>query len=243
MPQTIALSLFRFASVPAQIWAFSQMGLSRPALSRLRNLQFYKMFGTGTGEGFTPVPNFGVYGLMSVWPDLEIACRRIEEAPVFARYRAHAEENCTLYLSAVSSRGAWDGKNPFETDESLPKAPLAVLTRATLRSSALRGFWSQVPEVEARIRDEVRGPLLFKIGMGEVPWLQQVTFSVWSSEEEMVRFAYRSEAHSEAIRNVRRGDWFREELYARFAITGAEGDWEGMSLPSRLGVQPVRAFA
>ncbi|MEM1275312.1 MAG: spheroidene monooxygenase [Pseudomonadota bacterium] len=243
MSQTIALSLFRFTSVRAQLWAFSQMGLSRPSLARLKDLQFFKMFGTGTGEGFTPVPNFGVYGLMTVWPNLEIAQQRIETASIFARYRAQAEETCTLFLSAVSSRGAWDGENPFAIDEALPRSPVAVLTRATLRSSALRGFWSQVPDIEARIRDEVKGPLLFKIGMGEVPWLQQVTFSIWTSEEEMVEFAYRSTAHREAIRNVRKGDWFREELYARFAVTGAEGAWEGIALPSQLGLQPIRAFA
>ncbi|MEM9370766.1 MAG: spheroidene monooxygenase [Pseudomonadota bacterium] len=237
--QTVALTLFRFAGLPARLWAFSQMGLSRPRLARLPDLEFFKMFGTGTGEGFTPIPNFSVYGLMTVWPDLDTARHRIAEARVFDRYRAVSSETCSLFLSAVSSRGAWDGKAPFGTETSLPRAPLAVLTRATLRMPALRSFWSHVPGIEGTIRQEIEGPLLFKIGMGEVPWLQQVTFSIWRSETEMVKFAYHSQHHREAIRQVRDGDWFREELYARFAVTGAEGDWEGKALAERLKPTPT----
>jgi hypothetical protein len=31
--------------------------------------------------------------------------------------------------------------------------------------------------------------------------------------------------HAEAIRSVRKGDWFREELYARFKVYNQIGNW------------------
>ncbi|MEM7670373.1 MAG: spheroidene monooxygenase, partial [Pseudomonadota bacterium] len=159
---------------------------------------------------------------------------------VFERYKKHSAEACTIYLSSVSSRGEWDSRAPFTVHtSSQPRAPIAVLTRSTLQLSALGGFWSHVSGIEDTIRDESRGPLLFKIGLGEVPWLQQVTFSIWRSEKEMIQFAYHSEHHRKAIRNVRERNWFREELYARFAVTAADGAWEGRALTEFLDPAPV----
>ena len=75
--------------------------------------------------------------------------------------------------------------------------------------------------------------MLFKIGIGEVPWLHQVTFSIWPDATRMDAFA-RTGPHAEAIRAVRRDGWFREELYARFALLGEEGTWGGTSPLNRL---------
>ena len=63
--------------------------------------------------------------------------------------------------------------------------------------------------------------------MGEVPGVQQVTFSIWPDMATMSRFAYRSAAHTKAIRAVSEGAVFKEELYARFAVLGTEGTWKG----------------
>jgi spheroidene monooxygenase len=42
----------------------------------------------------------------------------------------------------------------------------------------------------------------------------------------MARFS-RGCPHAEAVRAVREGDWFAEELYARFHVTGTAGTWGG----------------
>ena len=243
MSQTVALSLYRFRGV-GKAWAFAQMGLSRRSLARLPDLEFMKMFGTGTGEGFTPVPNFSVYALMTVWPDEPTARQRLAECAVFRRYRNRAAEAATVFLSPLSSRGEWSGRKPFQASGAAPPSPIAVLTRATLNKTALRGFWSNVPGIESTIRGE--DELLLKVGMGEVPWLQQVTFSIWQTEEAMKTFAYHSQSHREAIRRVREGGWFREELYARFAVSDAEGIWEGAPVLGRArasGYSAAKAFA
>ncbi len=232
--QAISISFFRFEGVFARLWAFAQMQFARRKLERIPEIGFYKLFGTGTGEGFTPVPNFGVYAVMATWPDLETARARVEGAQAFRDYRAHASESGTVYLSAVASRGRWDAREPFEVSQAEPAPrPIAVLTRATVRGRHLLRFWGRTPDISETVR--AQDHLRFKIGMGEVPWVQQVTFSIWDDPESMLAFAYRSSSHGEAVRRVRDGRWFKEELYARFRVLHWDGTWDGRD--------PLRALA
>ena len=71
--------------------------------------------------------------------------------------------------------------------------------------------------------------MLFKIGIGEVPLLHQITFSIWPDAATMDAFARAEGPHVQAVRAVRAGDWFREELFARFRVTGDTGSWMGSS--------------
>jgi spheroidene monooxygenase len=71
--------------------------------------------------------------------------------------------------------------------------------------------------------------VIFKIGIGEVPLLHQVTFSIWPDAEAMANFARGDGPHGRAIRAVREEGWFTEELYARFSIVDDWGTWEGKS--------------
>ena len=241
--QAISLSLFRFKSVKAKLWAFTQMQWARAPLRAEPDIGFFKLMGTGTREGFHPAPNFGVYAILATWPDLETARRRIADAPVFQRYRDTSSEDWTVYISAVSARGRWAGVAPFEVENGRqpePPAPIAVLTRATLKPKNVLAFWRHTPGIGADIRAQTELP--FKIGMGEVPWLHQVTFSIWDSPEAMRAFAYKSRPHADAIAAVRAGDWFKEELFARFQVLAAEGQWEGRK-PLRGLVEEPKAAA
>jgi len=197
------------------------------SLSRLPGAQFWKLCGSGTGEGFTPIPNTQVWAILTVWDDEAAARAGVETAPVYRRWRARASEEWTVYLSATSARGEWSGSVPFEAREHPTTGPIAVLTRATLKARALPWFWGRVPGIEAVIGDDPN--VLFKIGIGEVPWLHQVTFSIWPDVASMANFARRDGPHASAIRAVRDGNWFKEELYARFRVLGDEGAWGGSS--------------
>ncbi len=235
--QAVAISVFRFDGLLNRLWAFAQMQFARRKLRGLDGLGFFKLFGTGTGEGFTPVPNLGVYAVMTTWPSLQTARDRVAGAPVFADYRRHAAEHCTVYLSATSSRGLWDRREPFEVERAGEDGTIAVLTRATVKLRHVVSFWSHTPDISATVRDQPH--LLFKIGMGEVPWLQQVTFSIWDDAAAMKAFAYESRSHGEAVARVRRNGWFDEELYARFRVLACEGTWGGRSpLPALDGAAP-----
>ena len=221
----VTLSLHRFA-LRRLPWVLGQMGAARRPLARAPGLTFAKLCGSGTGEGFTPRPNPRVWAILAAWTSPEAARDGLARAP-FAPWRDRAEEAATLHLTPLSARGAWSGRAPFAPAAAPPNAPLAVLTRASVRPRGLRGFWRQEPAVSAAIGADPDA--LLKIGIGEVPLLHQVTFSVWPDAAAMRRFA-RAGAHAEAIRAVRRGGWFAEELYAHFALAAATGTWEGRDL-------------
>jgi spheroidene monooxygenase len=225
--QTVTLSLFRFGKVSDIVWMLGQMLAARGPLRALPELETFKLMGTGTREGFHPVPNFTVWGVLCTWPSPEVARSRIAETPVFQRFRDHAIENVTIYLSATRARGQWAGVRPFEVGEAPLNAAnekVAVLTRATIKPRHALSFWKQVPNISAQIPDQEA--LRFKIGLGEVPWLHQITFTIWDDKASMDAFAYQS-WHGEAVRAVREGGWFSEELFARFRVLGVEGRWEG----------------
>jgi spheroidene monooxygenase len=225
--QTTTISFFRFESTPAKLWAFSQMQFARGPLRRTPGVSFCKLMGSGTGESFHPKPNFSVYAILLIWPSHEAARFGLSHSAVLARYRNRSAESLTVVLQAQMARGLWDGAAPFqfEDESGYDAKPLGVLTRATLKTNILLDFWKTVPTVSDELAEE-RG-LLFKLGMGEVPWLQQVTFSIWKDEKDMYAFAYRSPAHREAIRLARHHQWFKEDLFARFRIVGVEGTWDG----------------
>ena len=221
--QITSLSVFRFAGPGARLWAFLQMLLARRAMARLPGVGFWKLFGSGVGEGFTPIPNTAVYGILATWRSGD-AARAGLGSQVFSRYRDRAEEHWTILMKATSARGQWDGRAPFSVSGE-SRGALAALTRATLRPRILWQFWKRVPTISAAIGQDRN--VAFKIGLGEVPWLHQVTFSIWPDAASMAEFARRDGPHAQAIRAVREGQWFAEELYARFDIVGSEGSWNG----------------
>lgn len=221
--QTVTLSLFRFDRAVSRLWVLGQMGAARFVLPRLAGLQFWKLCGSGTGEGFTPRPNWGTWAILAVWDSREAADAGLLQKP-FSQWRARADESCSLFLEPYSSRGAWAGVRPFAPEGTGPDGPIAAMTRATVKPARALRFWARVPDISARVGTDPN--VIFKIGIGELPFLHQVTFSVWPDEGAMAAFAHRG-PHAEAIRAVRAEGWFHEELYARFRIAGASGTWQG----------------
>lgn len=202
------------------------------ALARRRGLwsdsaRFVKLCGSGTEQGFTPRPNWQVWSIFAVWPDEARARHQIASHPVITRWRDHAADCWTVFLDPVSARGSWGGVNPFSDSPGLLRGgidgPVAAMTRASLRGQHALAFWRRVPDISRMIGDDPN--VLFKIGIGEVPLLHQVTFSVWPDTASMAAFAREDGPHAQAIRAVRAGDWFAEELYARFQVLGTDGRW------------------
>lgn len=226
--QTVSLTLHRFEGLGARLWAFGQMLFARRALARAEGIEFWKLLGSGTGEGFTPVPNTAVYAILAAWPDGVLARAQVAAAEPFLRYRARAREVWTVFLVPTSVRGSWGGRSPFVVGAAPAEGPLAALTRATVRPGRLAQFWARVPAISRRIGSDPN--VLLKIGVGEVPWLHQVTFSIWPDETSMAAFARSDGPHARAIRAVREGGWFAEELYARFRVIGEAGTWGGARL-------------
>ena len=228
MIQTVTLNFFRFGPISQRLWAFAQMGAARFSMPKIPGIGFWKLCGSGTGEGFTPIPNTAVYAVLSTWDDMGSA-RAGQTASVFQNYRKHADEAFTLYLSPTAARGSWSNQQPFRATPApdTPTGPIAALTRATVKPSVATRFWGRVPDISTVIGSDPN--VMFKIGIGEVPLLHQITFSILPDTDAMANFARRGGPHSEAIQAVRDEGWFSEELYARFHVLDAEGTWEGQT--------------
>ena len=226
MTQVVSISFFRFDTRAARLWALVMMGLARRPLARTPDIGFWKLCGSGGGVGFTPRINIDVIAILAVWPDAATARKHTTASAIFNRYRTRASEDWTVFLSTASVRGNWTGQTPFLVSNTGENGPMAVLTRATIKPSILRRFWARVPDISAKIAMDPH--VMFKIGIGETPLFQQITFSIWPDTASMTNFA-RTGPHAEAITSVRENDWFQEELYARFNVLSATGTWNGSS--------------
>ena len=232
--QTTTLSIFEFA--PAERpWAFVAMATARRRLSRTDGLRFHRMMGAGRGPGFSARPDFGRYGLLAVWNCREDAEQFLAGSRFMALYRHHAERITTWYLQPERADGAWDRDLPFAVPQPAPTTGgadaeepddtrgVAVLTRATIRLRRLPRFLRSVPPVSRELADAPG--LLYSIGIGELPWVRQATFSVWESAERMKEFAYGAEHHRQVIRRTREEGWYSEDLFARFRVIDRI-DWQ-----------------
>jgi hypothetical protein len=164
--------------------------------------------------------------LLAVWENVEVLENFFAYSSLMRLYRRHAEEIWTVRLQPVEVQGRWSGVNPFfPLAPPTTAGPIAVLTRATIRLSRLRAFWSAVPATSHAIAQA--DGLLASLGIGEAPLFRQATFSLWRSVGDMEAFAFRAPAHREAMRRTRAENWYREELFARFAPVASEGTWNG----------------
>lgn len=202
------------------------MGLSPAILADVPGLVFFKMLGSGGGNGFSIWPNFGVYGLLGVWEEEAAARTFFREHELMQAYEKKARNSWTVFLKTAKVHGRWDGEVPFIENTDYDKSrPLAVLTRATIRRKNLWQFWRFVPPVSRSMSQHRKG-LLFSVGIGELPLVQQATFSIWQNAEAMMDYAYRSHHHARVVKRTREVGWYAEELFARFHPYDSIGSWE-----------------
>jgi len=211
--------------------AFARMGWDRRV--RLRpGLRFAKLVGTGDGRTFTPRDADPLrWGLVSVWETSD-ASRGFDGDPVARGWGRISTEHLHVELQPLAARGRWSGVEPFgvpEPDDPVRWAgPVASLTRARIRPTHWRRFWSSVPPVSADLHT-VPG-LRLAVGIGEAPVGLQGTFSLWDSARELNRFAYRRPEHSAVVARTPLEGWYSEELFARFAVRSVSGTFAGADL-------------
>ena len=80
------------------------MLFARSHLNQIKGLEFYKLFGSGIGEGFTPIQNTRVYAILAVWENSETSKKGLREL-IFEKYRNISLEHWTLVLTTSSVRG------------------------------------------------------------------------------------------------------------------------------------------
>lgn len=239
MSQITTVTLLRYAGWRARAWIFTQMGrmpgwpLASP-LAGTAGLRFGRLLGSGAGNGFGLKPNLGVYAFVGHWDDRAAADRFFNDHPWWRANAARTSERATFFLEPTLTHGEWGGQRPFvaQPEKHDPAAPVAVITRATIRPAKLADFWRYVPRTSAAVYDHPERRL--SIGVGEYPVFMQATFSVWTTGSAMRNFAYRAEHHKEVVRLTRERDWYSEEMFTRFNILDSTGSWAGRPVAALL---------
>lgn len=223
-PPTVALLLlvkYHRAAVP---WGFWRLMRGARALDGVPGLRFARVLGSGRGGGFGLAPGFDHQGLMCFFDDEGGARAFAQDAPLVHAYRDHARESLIALLRATSCRGSWDGASLAVTATAQTDAPIAALTRASIRLRHAARFWHHAPATHQGIAraDGCR----LAVGLGEAPLLRQATFSLWDNAQAMDAYA-RSGAHLAAIQAAYQQGWFSESMFVRFAPISIEGRWHG----------------
>lgn len=217
-----------------KIWAFAQMGLARGELKRRKGLFFWRLFGTGKGTGFSLKPDWSRYGLLAVWDDISTAEDYFYNSRFMLGCRKYSHESYTVYMKPMSSKGKWDGNDPFESQYAVTNenGPVAVITRATININRLYRFWRMVPHAGKALMD-TKG-LIVSVGFGEAPFYRQATFSIWKNMDSMKEYAYSNPVHKNIILRTNKEKWYKEDLFARFVLLKTEGTWNN--------TDPVRSY-
>ena len=217
--QKVVLYFFKFKK--NRYWAFKQMRLAQDPLSRTEGLSFFKLLGCGSGNGFSLWPDFGTYALLTIWDDLD-SLNAFENNPsVLSSYRNKSFSCRRFELHPVAGHGSWGGVQPFQYKEPMEgEYSWAVITRASIERTKLAEFWLKVPGVSKRVKGFPGAE--FSVGIGELPLVEQATFSLWRDLDQMKSFAYGDRNHSEVVKLTRIKKWYSEELFARFQLLKTE---------------------
>jgi hypothetical protein len=221
MSQTTLISFFQYAGIKNKWHAFKRMGRSPILQKKIDGLTFFKPLGTGSGNGFSIKPDFSIFGFVAVFTSEELA-KEFLGTDVMKEYTKTTTSYSHVLMHTVKSHGEWGKQSPFESSIEYDKTkPLAVITRATIKPKLAYQFWKNVPAVSKSM--DKYDELIFSKGIGEFPLLMQATFSLWSSAEAMMNYAYKNPKHAEMVKKTRELNWYSEELFARFQPFYQEG--------------------
>ncbi|MES2430882.1 MAG: spheroidene monooxygenase [Bacteroidota bacterium] len=206
-------------------FALLSIALFRIPLFFTKKISFYKLMGSGKNGTFDKNPDWQQWAIFIVFKENDLD--KIEDINIvqhvygkaikkwFSIFNVHTKH---ILLDPLEGHGKWDGKDPFELNKNTNShdGQIAVLTRATIRLSKLKAFWSNVNGVADSMKQA--DGLIYSIGIGEIPFIKQATFSIWKNKEQMKQFAYSMKTHRDVIQKTRRDNWYKEELFFRFEI-------------------------
>ena len=240
------LAVLTLARYPARhvIPALHSMPVFRLPLINNNKISFFKLLGCGRSGSFDIHPDWQQYGIFSVSDSKDLFPLEHDRYEAWKQdyygkfitgwWKFFGCETWTIILEPILSHGSWSGVEPFINDLQNPdlggrgfggQETVAVLTRATIRLSKARDFWKNVKPVQEQMAG-AEG-LMFSVGIGEIPFLRQATFSIWQDAEKMKKFAYGMQQHRDVIAKTRSRDWYSEEMFTRFRPLAQAGFLKG----------------
>ena len=203
----------------------SRLGADRPRLDRVDGLVFWRLLGTGRGNDTGPGADLARSAVFAVWDDESDLERFLASHPIAQRWE-RATESWHVRLRALGGHGRWRGVDPLDGMEKGERdGAVAIITRADVRRSAGKAFGHAAREVNAELH--TADGLIDVVGVGEAPIGRLATFSLWESMDAVRAFAHSMPRHQQVIEQTRDGDWYSEELFARFEPYGSSGEWDG----------------
>lgn len=222
---------------PHQAWGWARLARGAAAFRGVPGMQFTKVMGSGHDGGFSLRPSTSHQGLVCLLETMADATAFLE-GPLVQAARERARESWTGLLAVTSSRGQWDGQSwAPSTRQSLgahaddaaltdpADAPIAALTRASIRPSKVAAFWRHAPAAQEAMAQAPGCDLA--VGLGEAPVLRQCTFSLWRNVPAMTAYA-RGGAHGAAAQAAIRQDYFTESMFVRMKLLASDGDWKAL---------------
>jgi heme-degrading monooxygenase HmoA len=205
--------------------AMARLGADRPQLQRVPGLEFWRLLGTGDGDNTGPGADLRRTALFAVWESEEHLENFLASHRIPRRWQ-RAEEHFTVRLRALGGHGTWRGVDPLDgLADGDRSGRVAVITRADVRRRSWREFGEAGKEVDAELH--TADGLIDVVGIGEAPVGRLATFSLWESAAAVRTYAYAMPRHQQVIEQTRDGDWYAEELFARFEPYGSVGTWNG----------------
>jgi len=217
-------------------FAFLAMAIHRLPLWLNGSISFYKLMGCGRNGTFDKQPDWRQWAILAVRKepldkDLpeKVLLKKLYGGFIAGWLYFFKCETFTILLKPIEGHGCWDGKQVMGDlpSKSTYEGPIAILTRATIRLNKLKYFWQHVAPVAASM--QTADGFITSVGIGEIPWIKQATFSVWQSKESMRAFAYGMKEHTEVIKMTRQQKWYSEDMFVRFIITGSFGSMRGQN--------------
>ena len=196
------------------------MAIHKFILKRLPGVSFVKLLGTGKGESFTPkdADPYRWGALVTIQKD---NLDNLDKSKVIIGWQKIAKKEYRAILKPISVHGLWSGKQPFEVEKFDWNGKIAAITRARIVWRKNLIFWRAVPPVTISLHQSPG--LINAIGIGEAPIGLQGTFSLWESAAQLRDFAYKGQAHTQAIKATEENKWYSEELFSRFAVVQERG--------------------
>jgi hypothetical protein len=161
---------------------------------------------------------------MCLWDD-EAALERFRDSPLGRTWREQTNQFCEVRAQPFRAHGAYRGAEPLAGlgAQAAPAGPVAFMTFANMPARQLRYFYrglrpaTKVLHASEGLVAAVGGPE--RLGRGAM------TFTLWQSLDEALRFSYRSQPHRGLVKSVHERKRFIDSMFLRLAPYAAEGAW------------------
>ena len=186
------------------------------SLINFNGLKFIKLLGTGSKDGFSVIPDFSSYVMITSWENDDFRKKFVDKNELFQEIINKSSKRIEIKVDPYNYIGSWNGINPFKNKSSYKKGKIIVLTRARVKLNKLINFLISTSSAAKSINSK-KGAEYYK-GVGELPIIEQATISIWKSEQSMKDYAYSDKSHLKIINKARKNKWYSEELFVRSNI-------------------------